>query len=205
MDQMKIKRGRNLRGNYFVAFPAKVPESVQQRVKRGAPEGLRWFHGDDLHVTLAFFGKEESERIPAIRGVLQEIAFAGSEFTLGRIIALPHLRRFSALSFEIAEGREEIAHLMEMWRAPLAAAAGVPPENRRPLPHVTVARPVRKDPRFRAKEVLAWANGFPPPEEKVELLRPMLFVWAADRATRQFQILEGRGDAENSLSGEDHL
>ena len=44
------------RGNYFAALPVRVPEGWMDSLKAGAPAALRWFHHDDLHLTLAFFG-----------------------------------------------------------------------------------------------------------------------------------------------------
>ena len=63
-------------GNYFVAFPARIPEESLLSIRTGAPEGLRWFHPDDLHLTLAFFGREDPARVPALREILALIPFA---------------------------------------------------------------------------------------------------------------------------------
>ena len=50
-------------GNYFVAFPAEVEAGFLPGLKRDAPGGLRWFHRDDLHVTLAFLGRYDAGRV----------------------------------------------------------------------------------------------------------------------------------------------
>lgn len=60
-------------GNFFAAVPVEVPVAVLRAFREGAPDGLRWFHPDDLHVTLAFFGQENPDRV----GVLQEVRVVG--------------------------------------------------------------------------------------------------------------------------------
>ena len=62
-----------------------------------APPDLRWLHADDLHLTLAFFGKESPSRLSAVLEVLARIPFSGAEITLGPLRALPKPQRATAL------------------------------------------------------------------------------------------------------------
>lgn len=144
-------------GNYFVALPAEVSGSWYESLQAKAPPALRWFHRQDLHVTIAFLGREDQERIPPLLDVIERIAFPGAEATLNGLRLLPGRRRFTALSFELDEGREEIEQLIATWRPPLLEVAGRPPDNRSPLAHLTVARPDRRGDRFDARKIAEWA------------------------------------------------
>lgn len=181
--------GSRRHGNYFAALPARLPSPLLDGLRRGAPGGLRWFHPEDLHVTIAFFGQQDPARLPAICEVLRQITFGGMEITLGEPLALPHQKRFSALAFGLGDGREEIADMIGQWRAPLAEAAGVPAESRPALPHITFARPVRKDPAFRPGATLAWLADLDPTGHTIKLRRPAIYGPSPDRLRRQFHIM----------------
>ncbi|NNC90599.1 MAG: hypothetical protein HKN82_19250 [Akkermansiaceae bacterium] len=176
-------------GNYFAALPVIVPAGWLPALRNGAPPGLRWFHPGDLHLTLAFFGREDPARLPALREVLEAIPFPGATVTLGTLRGLPSPRRLSALAFTLAEGRDEVAAVIGAWRGPLCAAAGVDPDSRPPLPHLTVARPARKDPAFRPRAVRDWMDSLPASGPPVQVLAPALFGWAPDRPRRQFRLI----------------
>lgn len=175
--------------NYFAALPVRVPPELLDAVKAGAPPALRWFHRDDLHFTLAFFGKEEPDRIPAIREVISRIPFRELVVTLGRLRLLPSRRRFTAIAFDLRDGRDEISQLIAAWRNPLLEAAGRPTDDRPAFPHLTIARPARKRPDFRPGEVVRWAHSLAVPQTPVAVGAPALFGWAPDRTVRQFRAI----------------
>ncbi len=185
------------RGNYFAAFPVADGARVFSAVKPGAPEGLRWFHPEDLHVTLAFFGANPEpdseddgvERIEAVREVLRQVEFPedGMAIMLGELLLLPHRRRFSAISFAIANGGKELENLIGQWRGPLLEAAGCEPDTRPPLPHLTFARPDRKDEAFRPRKVIRWAAERKPPQVTITVQTPVLYGWSDRRPVRQFR------------------
>jgi len=178
------------RGNYFACLPVRFPGDPWLALKSDAPEALRWFHPDDLHLTVAFFGRENPDRIPAVREVLAGVPCIGTTVTLGALRLLPRPRRFSALSFQIQAGHEEIAGLIAAWRGPLLEAAGRPPDVRPPLPHLTIARPARRHPDFRSGRIARWAAALTPPAAPISVQAPVLFGWSAERPRRQFRVLE---------------
>lgn len=180
-----------LYGNWFVGFPVS-PDGWYTELRTQLPNGLRVFHPEDLHLTVAFLGRLGEEARNQIREVLLSFTIAPLMATLGSLVPLPSFRRFSALSFELEEGRKEIETLMSEKGPPVFDAAGVEPDTRPPLAHVTIARPERKG-SFQAKAALL---------EQVRELRPLpikipidsiaLYGWNPDRkggkVERQFQI-----------------
>lgn len=178
------------RGNCFAALPVRIPSPLWDSFRAEAPEALRWFHRDDLHLTLSFLGPEDPERLPAIHQVLAQIPRGTFEITLGPLRLLPRTNRFSALSFEIAGGREAVADLIATWRNPLLAAAGRPPDERPPFPHLTIARPARNHPAFRPARIRRWARSLPATAQPLAVLEPLLFGWSPDRPRRQFRVIE---------------
>lgn len=173
-------------GNYFAALPVTVADGFLARLQRDAPAALRWFHPDDLHLTLAFFGRHNAERIPDILEVLDAIDFPCVRATLGPLRALPHSRRFSALAFDLDEGRDEVATCIARWRGPLGEASGVIPDCRPPRPHLTIARPARKHPGFHPGTTLRWIRNCDPPDRTIRIAPPALYGWSDQRPQRQF-------------------
>lgn len=173
-------------GNYFVALPVRAPDLVDQ-LKRDAPGGLRWFHPDDLHLTVAFFGREQPQRIPSIREVMTRIPPFAGPITLGPLVPLPRRRHFSVLSFELATGRTGIAQLIAAWRGALSETAGVRADSRPPYPHLTVARIERRHLHAQRGPILRWVESLVPPVNALEVLPPALYGWSPDRPVRQFE------------------
>ena len=175
------------RGNYFAAFPASLPEDSLEELRLNAPPRLRWFHPEDLHLTIAFLGPENSSRIPALLDILDDIPPPPQTITLGPLMALPTRRRPTACSFALAKGNTTVTSLMQEWRPYLLKLAGRPPDEREPLPHLTVARPPRRG--GNTKELLEWLGGVKPPTAPVALAPPVLYGWSSNRPRRQFRII----------------
>lgn len=176
-------------GNCFAALPVRFPEPLFESIRAGAPPALRWFHPDDLHLTLAFLGPESPERLPAIQDALTRLPGAEFEITLGPLRLLPRDNRVTAISFAIERGRERAADFIAQWRPALLAAAGRPPDTRSAFPHLTIARPARKHPEFRPAHLRRWARSLTPPAHPLAVLPPALFGWSPDRPRRQFRII----------------
>jgi len=84
--------------NDFAALPAQVPSAVLDSVRL---ERTLHLPCADLHLTLAFFGREDTSRIPALKQVLSRIQFSGCLVTLVRLLLHLLPQRFTALSFEL--------------------------------------------------------------------------------------------------------
>ena len=71
----------------------------------------------------------------------------------------------------------------------LLEAAGCRPDRRPALPHVTLARPGRKDARKLAPVMHQWMATAPVPQSHAVLNKIALYTWAEDRSTRLFQVV----------------
>lgn len=128
------------------------------------PPELRRIHPEDLHLTIAYFGRID----PALHAPLLEelgaIAWSGVDVTLDAFLPLPKREHPSALTLTLVRdsGYAAVHALMAEHRPRLLDFAGRPPENRDPLPHVTFARPKgrRMTPEKR-EAILAWSDAQP--------------------------------------------
>lgn len=113
---------------------------------RPAWPGLRWVARERWHVTLAFLGEVEPERVDDLCTRLERAAGRHEEHQLriGRGGALPSARKARVLCAHI-EGEQQALAGLRALAASLAAGArraGAPPpdEGRRFRPHLTLAR-----------------------------------------------------------------
>jgi len=122
----------------FVAI--ELPETVKDRLARlqiGLP-GARWVSYDNLHLTLRFIGEVDSVQADDIYAALGRVHAAGFTIELCDLglfppRGMPHtlwvgVRRLPAL--EQLKGRIDGALI----------GAGIGPDDRKFLPHVTIAR-----------------------------------------------------------------
>lgn len=167
-------------GNWFAALPVRAPRDWIAGLRRNAPPGLRWMHPDDLHLTLAFLGREDPQHLTAVHEIVQGIPFSGATVTPGSLLLLPGPRRFSVAAFALDRGAAAIGSLLETWRAPLLEAAGRPPDTRPPLPHITVARADRTHPGFAPGRISAWARSLPRCVGQLQVRPPVLYGWSAE-------------------------
>ena len=116
-----------------------IPEDVAQQLAllKGGIPGARWIEPSDYHITLRFIGdidEETAERIDALLADIHYPAFslklAGVDFFGGH---RPHSVHAKVIPTHELIG---LQHLHE--RA--CQLAGLKPENRRFIPHVTLAR-----------------------------------------------------------------
>lgn len=181
------------RANRFVGLPvcgaflARLPPP---------PSRVRLFTPGDLHLTVAFLGasgRAGAERaLAALDEALSRDPLAPFAYALGEVIPLGNPRRYSALSATLTAGREEAARLIASLRDPLIAAAGARPDERPPLPHVTLARPSRRADRRDRDAGLAWARGLDLGEVTGEIDRIALYTWAEERRERHFRVVAER-------------
>ena len=178
-------------GNWFAAIPAPIPAAFLASLRdQSAPPYLRWFLAEDIHLTVAFFGRYDPARLAAVLATLQSLQPPVLDVTLGPLVPLPSSRHFTALSFELAAGAAETAAFMRAIHAPLMAAAGLPPDSRPPYPHITIARPHRRATAEDRAEILHWARSLTLPPLQIRLSTLGLYGWAADRNSRQFRRLD---------------
>lgn len=107
-----------------------------------------------------------------------------------RVEPLGNPRRPSALSALVGEGARQLTELIEALRTPLLSAAGLPPETRVPLPHVTLARVQRRASNSERREALRWAEALDVAALRFRVSELALYTWAEDRRERLFRVVE---------------
>ncbi len=177
-----------MKPNWFVGLPID-PGAWFEPLTRDAPTAVRVFHPADVHLTVAFLGACGGQRAATAWQLLASYAAAPIDIRLARLEPMGNPRRPSALSALIDTGREAVSKLTLDMRAPLLAAAGAEPDTREPLPHVTVARPMRKCSPEQRRNAIAWATAKPAIGASVSIDRVALFTWSDDRRTRQFRVV----------------
>jgi 2'-5' RNA ligase len=179
-----------VRPNWFVGFEvdlrahlAKIPDP---------PPGIRRFHADDLHATIAFLGAcDESTAIGAFDALPEELGPA-TTVTLGDVVPMGRRDAYSALAALVGDGREPLERRMTTWRDGMLAAASLPCETRPMKAHVTLARPTRRATEGERRAGLAWASALNVHSAHIGLRRVRLFTWSDDRAERLFRVVRER-------------
>lgn len=176
-----------MKPNWFVAAP--VETSWLPNLLSDLPQTCRGFTPEDIHMTVAFFGAMDPKRADDVILHMKSIRRGSFSITLGKLIPLPSPKRCSALSLAVDEGQEEAAALIGDLRDPMIQIAGGRPDTRPPLPHITVARPIRKYREQGRRDALAWAHQAVAPSTLISISKLALYTWHEDRPRRQFQIV----------------
>lgn len=188
--------------NLFAAIPVSLPPAVLAglRARFPADAPLRWFAPEDLHLTVAFLGRLPADRLGPVAAVLQQLPRPNFAVRLGGLLCLPSPQRCSALALGLQDDAGLRAYF-ERCQAPLRRAAGLEPDPREPLPHLTFARPNRRclatGSGARDWTVLCSRANAPLPDAVIRLERLALYGWAEDRTRRQFRMLTD-GDLNRS-------
>ena len=178
------------RPNWFVAWPI-APEGWLERLPP-PPARVRRFHSDDLHATIAFFGAVDEKAARRGFDALTSFPWVAHEVVLGRVRLMGSPRHGSALAALLDEGQAPVVEWMRVARDPCLAAAGARPDERAPLPHVTLARIQRRASRPERRAAIAWAEGLDLGAPRVRLGAPALYTWSTDRRERLFRIVAER-------------
>jgi 2'-5' RNA ligase len=156
-----------------------------------APRRVRVFARADLHVTLGFLGSVQE--VEARRAWMQIESFRSFRPVTGsfeRVEALGHPKMPSALAALVDEGREAMTEMIAEARGPLLQAADAPPDDRAPLPHMTLARIQRRARSLERREALRWADTIDLRQSRFAAASVALYTWAADRQERLFRMVE---------------
>lgn len=122
----------------FVAL--ELPESVRDRLAllSGGVPGARWTERENFHLTLRFIGEVENGLLGEIDGALSEVSAPAFDIVLDGIGRFGTGSR-SRVLWTGVERNEALAHLNQKVESALVRI-GLPPEERRYSPHVTLAR-----------------------------------------------------------------
>ena len=172
--------------NWFIGI--RVPPGTWfEPLQASVPLGLRRFHPEDLHTTVAFLGPCGPHRA---RQAFRRLSgpFVG-RVVLGAIRPMGRPSRPSAFSVLLSDDGGLSAWISAV-RAPLLVAAGAPPDSRPPLPHVTVCRPPLGASQALLRAACDWAASVSSLELPLQLREVALYTWSDDRGTRIFRAVE---------------
>lgn len=183
--------------NWFLALV--VPEQAHlAELLVDLPASLRPFCAADLHITVAFLGACGAERAWRAWQAIAPLQHPAIAVVPGGWRAMGPAQNPSAYALTLApDSAEELdqAHgsaltrsLIERWRVPALAAADLPPEPRTALPHITLARPRRRDAASEQAKVEAWLQRVPLPQHGFVVDQIALYTWADDRRNQLFTI-----------------
>ncbi len=180
-----------MRPNWFLALPVTAPWLSE--VLDGCPRGVRRFHPDDLHLTVAFLGGiDEAAALRAWQLARHHPGPSGPA-TVDAVIPLGPPRRPSALSATLAEGHDRVLAFMAEHRDGWLACAGARPARRPPLPHCTLARPKRRASDAQRAAAVSWAGALPVAGRPLTVHPLALYTWSADRRERLFRVVARSG------------
>lgn len=175
--------------NWFIGYRVD-PGDWFEELTASTPEGLRRFHPEDLHLTVAFLGQVEE---PATRGawkLAREADFPAVTVDFVGIEPFGRPSSPSAFSLTLERGRDELIEAIRTHRNDLIGAVDKPPETRPPRPHITVARPGRGADRELVEQGMAWCEQVTPPDVELELDELALYTWADERKQRLFKVVD---------------
>lgn len=140
--------------------PAPVLDALEVFVepRRYADPELRWTLPDNWHLTLAFFGDVGDDRIEPLAEALEGVRGTPFPLVLDGAGAFPDPAAGRVLFHAVAGGSNQLSALARRVRT-AADRVGVPSDNAKHRPHLTLAR------RRRPGELSRWlriVDSFPP-------------------------------------------
>lgn len=178
--------------NWFLAWPVKV--SLGDRLA-DVPDEVRAFAPADLHITLAFLGAVDRDIARDTFDSLDLSLLSPTQISFGDVVLMGHPRRGTALSAEVADGRETLATQIGAQRSELLERAGARPERYEPRPHMTIARIHRRASRTAREAALRWAAAIDLSSMSATVERLALYTSSVDRQRTRFRI-----DREHDLA-----
>lgn len=124
-----------------VVPPASVLDALDAFVepRRDADPDLRWTPRDNWHLTLAFFGDVADERVEPLQEALDGVRLETFRLTLDGSGAFPDPAAARVLFHAVTDGASELSRLARRVRT-AADRVGVPSDNAKHRPHLTLAR-----------------------------------------------------------------
>ena len=167
--------------NWFIGVPAPLAFDLE------VPPSVHPIHPADRHLTVAFLGPCGEARARLAWETAARFDLEALDVHLDGTRLLGHPKRPSALAVLIGRGRRRLAEAM-LLRDELRAAAGLAPERRPPLPHVTFARIARRvDPGVR-QAIAAWARGLKF-EGSLPLTELALYTGSTGGGARRYRVV----------------
>ncbi len=122
----------------FVALRPAAPVRARLLGIMGGVPGARWQNDAQIHCTLRFIGEVDRHRAEDIAALLGRVRHPAMTLTLGDVGTFDHAGRIDTLWIAV-QPREQVKALHDKIDR-LLGQAGVPPDERAFLPHITLAR-----------------------------------------------------------------
>ncbi|MCL2220234.1 MAG: RNA 2',3'-cyclic phosphodiesterase [Chitinispirillia bacterium] len=118
-----------------------LPERVRDEISDlyCAIPGARWTEDAKLHITLRFIGEVDSVMAGRIDALLRTVDFTPFTLTLKSTGFFPPRGRPKVLWCGISGG-DDLARLQKQIERGLTSKLGLPPEDKKFHPHITIAR-----------------------------------------------------------------
>jgi len=115
--------------------------TLQEALGRAGAD-VKWVEPENLHITLLFLGEVEDRALPAVCGVVADVAAGQPPFimTVEGAGSFPSVRRPRTLWVGVGEGKQELVALHEALEAPLLELGCYRREGRQYTPHITLGR-----------------------------------------------------------------
>lgn len=179
------------RPNWFIALVVPPRQEWSDPLDH-LPPGLHPFAAEDRHLTIAFLGACGEERAQQAWDALASLRCGPIQARPASWRAMGPRRRPSAYALTLSEGEPEVADLMRRWGRRACRCAGLSPDDREPLPHITVARAPRRLAEVLRAPMRQWMECTPIPGDSFPLERIALYGWNPDRSERLFRIVNHR-------------
>lgn len=130
-----------------VVPPAELLDTLDVFVqpRRDADANLRWVSREHWHLTLAFFGEVPDACLEPLQHALDAVAAAPFALTLDGSGTFPNPSTARVLYRAVTTGADELSALSRRVRT-AADRVGVPSDNAKHRPHLTLARTRRPAP-----------------------------------------------------------
>lgn len=174
-----------MKPNWFIGLYCDETGWLQSSVQH-LPPRVRAFQRSDLHVTLAFLGAcSEAAALQAWKQATQHPP-AALYMTTSALQPMGKKSRPSAFSL-LFDDDEPLVVWMQTHRAAVLAAAAARPDNRTPLPHLTIARPQRRISQSQRDKALIWCQSQKIQPQQLWFRHMALYTWSMDRKIQLFR------------------
>lgn len=170
--------------NWFIAL--RVPAGSWFERVVGPPPGVRIFHPEDLHITVAFLGPVEREAADAAFRVAPKWPTGVLDVSLSAVSPMGNPRHPAALAAVAAEGGDRLNAAIASVRAKMCELAGARTDDRPPRAHVTVARLRRRSSRSDVAAAVRWGSSIDLGNPRLQLCEIVLYRGTADGGERRF-------------------
>ncbi|MCP9928765.1 hypothetical protein [Cyanobium sp. CH-040] len=175
--------------NWFIALVV-PPQAGWHRLTRPLPAGVHPFQARDLHLTLAYLGSCDPEQAEAAWQALSNLKGEALQAAAGAWRAFGPRWAPSAYGLTLARGHEQAARLIGRWGPRARRAAGLAPERRDPLPHVTLARSSRRRAADLRLAMEGWMASAAVPARAAVLSELGLYTWNRQRGSPGAPLFE---------------